>query len=281
MTRPSVAVSSDLFPPPRVVPHARHALGGIWRLTSRRFFTANYWLVLAGLLAALVVLSIPATSSYEKAAKSFLPWTSGFYVCFAVPILSFIFGAGALRDDLGAASADYIFTRPVRRPVYVVFRYLAHVTVVQIDFLFALLVIAGLGRFWHVPGFSSALPFILPGQFAAVFVYDAIGFLCGVLTSRYVIVGLLYGAVVEVGLGNVPTQLNQISLVRHLVALVRPLHGEAGWSLTPGALAGTAPGTASIPVTLALLGAVVVTAITLCALLFSRREFAGSATRDA
>jgi ABC-2 type transport system permease protein len=270
------AAPSESFAPPRVAPRASAALGGIWRLTSRRFYAVNYRVTLAGLLAALAVFSIPATSSRGNAARDFLPWAAGFYVCFVVPILSFIFAAGAMRDDLGAASADYVFTRAVRRPVYLIFRYLTQVAVAQIDFLFALLVITGLGLYWQVPGLWPALPLILLGQVAAVFVFSATGMLCGLLTSRYVIVGLLYGAVVEAGLGNVPTQLSQISLVRHLVALVRPLYGDTDWSLTPGALSGTA----SIPATLAVLGSVVVIAVALCAMLFSLREFAGSASRE-
>lgn len=276
MNRLSHAAPAGLFPAPRVSPHAGHAFGGIWRLTARRFFTVSYWLVLAGMLAALVVFSLPATSTRENAARDFLSWTAGFYVCFVVPLLSFILAASAMRDDLGAASVDYVFTRPVRRPLYVVFRFLAHLAVIQIDFLFALLVVTGIGLFWRVPEFTSAIPVILLGQVGAVFAFAAIGLLCGLLTSRYVIVGLVYAAIVEVGLGNVPTQLNQISLVRHLVVLVRPLFRETGWTFTPGALTGPESAAGA----LAVLGGVAVLAVAICAGFFSQREFAGSGSRD-
>ena len=270
-------MNATAFPPPRVAPNATHALAGIWRLSTRRFFTPNYWLILLGMLAALVVFSIPAAHNAESAARGLLPWAAGFYVCFVVPILSFISAAGAMRDDLGAATIDYVFTRPVRRPLYIVFRYLTQMVAAQIDFLFSLGIIVGLGIFWQLPDLWSALPLLLTAQMGAVVAFSAVGFFCGLVTSRYVIVGLLYGAVVEVGLGNVPTQLNQISLVRHLLTLVRPLLGDGGWAVnlpTSDAALGTSA-------TLGLLLAVAAAAIGVTATLFSVREFAGSATRDA
>ncbi|MGH7944590.1 MAG: hypothetical protein ACREH8_19355 [Opitutaceae bacterium] len=97
--------SAQPFPAPRVTPSAAHAFGGIWRLTARRFHTPVYWLTLAGMLAVLVVFSIPAAPTHEAAARGFLPWAGGFYVCFLLPILAFISAAGAIRDDFGASSA--------------------------------------------------------------------------------------------------------------------------------------------------------------------------------
>jgi ABC-type transport system involved in multi-copper enzyme maturation permease subunit len=265
------------FPAPRVAPHAAHAFGGIWRLTARRFFTPGYWLTLAGLCVVLVVFSIPAAPDREEAARGFIPWAGGFYVCFLLPILAFLSGAGAMRDDLGAATVDYVFTRSVSRRTYVVFRYLAQMACIQIDFLFALVVVAAIGIYHQVPGLGSAMPLLLLAQLIAVATFSAFGFACGMVTSRYVIVGLAYGAIIEVGIGNVPTQLNQISLVRQVLGILRPILGENDGALTRAALTSTL-GTPAIVGVLLLFSALT---IALTATLFSTREFAGSATRDA
>lgn len=264
--------SASVFPAPRVAPHPARALAGLWRLSARRFFTLNYWLLLVGLLGALVVLSLPATPTQAAAQTGLLPWAAGFYVCFVVPLLSYLSAAGALREDFGAASVDYLLTRPVRRPLFVVFRYFTHMAATQLSFVFSLATIAALCAFWQVPDFLAALPALLLAQVCAIVTYSAIGFLCAALTSRYVIVGLLYGAVVEVGLGNVPTQLNQISLVRHILALVHPLLGEGGWAISK-TLGPTDGGVATV----ALLLGIAAAAVALAAMLFSFREFAGSA----
>ena len=131
-----------------------------------------------------------------------LNWVATFYVCFVVPILSFISAGGVARDDLKADAVDYIFTRPVRRPMFVLFRYVAHVACTQLDFLLALAVVVGVGVSLNVPGMMAAVPALLVAQACAIVAFSAFGFLCGMFTSRYVIVGLLYGSIVEVGIGS-------------------------------------------------------------------------------
>ena len=269
--------NSQRFPAPRVTPNATHAFGGIWRLTARRFFAPGYWLMMAGMLGVLVIFSIPAAPHRAAAAQGFLPWAGGFYVCFLLPIFAFISAAGAIRDDLSNATVDYVFTRPIGRPAYVVFRYIAQMVCIQIDFLFALSVVAGIGIFHQVPGLWSALPVLLLAQIVAAATFSAFGFLCGLLTSRYVIVGLVYAAIIEVGIGNVPTQLNQISLVRQVLAILRPVVGDDAGALTRLALT-SALGT---PAIVAVLLAVSAVLIALTATVFSVREFVGSAGRDA
>jgi ABC-2 type transport system permease protein len=261
------------FAPARVTPNAAHALGGIWRLTARRFSTPGYWLTLAGMLVVLVVFSIPAAPTHDAAAQGFLPWAGGFYVCFLLPIFAFISAAGAIRDDLSDATVDYVFTRPIRRPLYVVFRYLAQMACVQIDFLFALVVVIGIGIFHHVPGLWSAVPLLLLAQVVAGITFTAFGFFCGLLTSRYVIVGLVYAAIIEVGIGNVPTQLSQISLVRQVLGILRPILGEGAGAITRAASTSSL-GTPGIVAVLLVVASVL---IALSATLFAVKEFAGAA----
>jgi ABC-type transport system involved in multi-copper enzyme maturation permease subunit len=270
-------IESPGFPAARVIPNATHAFGGIWRLTSRRFYTPGYWMTLAGMLVLLVVFSIPAAPNRVAAAHGFLPWAGGFYVCFLLPILAFISGAGAIRDDLSASTADYVLTRPVRRPTFAVFRYLAQMACLQIDFLFALVVVAGIGVFHQVSGLWAALPLLLLAQVVAVITFSAFGFFSGLLTSRYVIVGLAYAAIIEVGIGNVPTQLNQISLIRQVLGIMRPFIAEQDGALTRAALTSTAA-TPTIVIGLLVFSAAL---IALSATLFGLREFAGSGARDA
>lgn len=264
------------FPPPRVAPDAWHALGGFWHLETRRYRTARHWLVVLGGLGLLFVFSLPATETVLDASRDFLPWSAGFYVCFAVPLLAFVNAAGAVRDDLRPAAVDYLFTRPLPRPVYIGCRYLVQMGTMQLDFLLPFALVGGLGAYWGVGGLADALLLLLLGQVAAIMVFTAVGLLCGLVTSRYVIVGLVYGAVIEVGLGSVPTQLAHISLVRHLLGLLRPLLGEGGWALASSkdvALMST-------PGVLALFLGVTLAALAAAAALLSFREFTGTPARE-
>jgi ABC-type transport system involved in multi-copper enzyme maturation permease subunit len=232
--------------------------------------------MLGGMIIALGVFSIPATPNEAAAARGFLPWAAGFYVSFLLPIFAFISAAGAIRDDFGSGTVDYVFTRPVRRPTYVLFRYLSQLGCIQIDFLFALAAVMAIGTYHQIPGLWSALPVLLLAQVVAIVVFSAFGLFCGTLTSRYVIVGLVYAGIVEVGLGNVPTQISQISLVRQVLGILRPVLGADG-TLSRAASAAVFD-TPGIVVLLLVVAAVFVA---LTAFLFTFREFAGTGGRDA
>ncbi|MEO7414300.1 MAG: hypothetical protein ABIZ81_13185 [Opitutaceae bacterium] len=258
---------------PRVMPNNLHAFGGIWRLSIRRFFNLNRWLMLAGMLVLLVLFSIPAAGNRDEAARGFLPWAARFYVCFLVPVMAFLSAAGTVRDDLQAGAVDYLFTRPVRRPVFVCLRYVAHVICTQLDFLFAFVVVIGIGAFWEVPGLMNAAPWLLLAQVLAILAFTAFGFLCAMLTSRYVIIGLLYGVFIEVGMGNVPTQLSHLSMGRQILSVLAPLLPVRGGFLGEGALTPPAASALLVGTSLLMLG--------VAALVFALREPGGAAGREA
>ena len=264
------------FPSARVAPNARHAFGGIWRLTSRRFFTLGHWLMMAVLLTLLVLFSLPVTPTRASAIDGLLPWASRFYVCFLVPLLSFISAAGVMRDDLRADAVDYIFTRPLSRTLFILFRFVSHVGCAQLDFLLALAVVAGLGVYWDLPNLWSAIPLLLLAQAIGIIAFSAFGFFCGMFTSRYVIVGIVYGVVVEFGIGNVPTQLSQLSMIRHLLALMRPIVGESEMGMTAAVSDTALRGPATVLALLAF-GAVMLTA---SVALFTFKELAAADTRN-
>jgi hypothetical protein len=56
-------------------------------------------------------------------------------------------------------------------------------------------------------------------QFLAVLSWGALSALLGLVTRRYLIAGIVYGFVVELGLGRIPTNINTISLARHFRGL--------------------------------------------------------------
>ena len=258
------------FPAPRVLPSAAHAFGGIFRLTVRRFFTPGHWLALLGMFAVLALFaSAPNFNRY-------LRWAGLFYVCFLVPILAFIAAAGVARDDLKAGSVDYIFTRPIRRSLFIVFRFLSHVACAQLEFALALLVVLTVGTVRDVPGIWGAATGLLWVQMLVVITFSAFGFFCGMITSRYVIVGLLYGGIVEVGVGSIPTQLNRISVLRHAVELLQPVIGNIRMGMGGPAVAPAM----SAPAAVALLLAISAVLLAATAAVFTTRELVGAAARD-
>lgn len=254
------------FSPPRVTANLAHAWGGIWRLTFRQLLTPGHWLVLAIGIAVLILMF--AGGSHWGKPGEFLDWEVRFYVTFLVPVLAFMAAGGAMRDATKSSSVDYVLTRPVPRPAFVVFKYLAHMLCAQIDFLFAFAVAVGFSKAHQMPDLGTVLLKLYLGQFLMVMAFSAFGFLCATITSRYIVVGLAYAGVIEMGVGQIPTQISLLSMTHQVrgalgMLLDRATIGQAG-----------APSIGSA--TLVLLAFAVVSLVA-AAVTFAVRELSGPA----
>lgn len=253
-------------PPVGVSPNLRHAFGGVWRLTWRRMVVPSRWIVAIGLLAALGLLSSVAVP--DGNTQRFLDWAAGFYLTALVPVAAFLAGAGAIRDDMKPGTVDYVLVRPVPRPAFVLFRYVSQLVCAQLLGLVALAVVVGAGLYRHVPELAGVAPRLLLAQVAGISAFLALGLCFGAWTSRYLVVGVLYGAVVEIGLGRTPIQLNRLSILHHLRSLVYDAPGEAGSAVSAASTVGVL-----------ILVALGLTA--LAAVLYTVREHIGEQPKDA
>jgi ABC-type transport system involved in multi-copper enzyme maturation permease subunit len=257
--------ASATFPAPRVSADLAHAFGGVWRLTWRRLLLPGHWLTLAIGLGVLALLC--AGGPRRGRPDEFVGWAANFYVTFLVPALAFIAAGGAMRDELKAGTVDYVLTRPVPRPAFLGFKFIAHTVCTQIDFLFAFAVVLGFAAAHDVPGLPGIAVKLLFGQALLITAFSAFGFLCGVLTTRYIIVGLAYAAVIEAGVGQIPTQLSRLSMTHQVRDLLASWLGRAENLTSAPSLLGTT----------GALGLFCLLTLGVAAALFTLREFAGPA----
>jgi hypothetical protein len=61
---------------------------------------------------------------------------------------------------------------------------------------------------------------LLAAQIMAVPAWSGLGILLGQLTKRYMPLALVYGFIVEMGIGRIPSNINTLSLMRHLKSLL-------------------------------------------------------------
>jgi hypothetical protein len=61
---------------------------------------------------------------------------------------------------------------------------------------------------------------VSPACCLAVPAWSALGVFLGQLTKRYMPLALIYGLIVEMGIGRIPTNINTLSLMRHLKTLL-------------------------------------------------------------
>jgi ABC-type transport system involved in multi-copper enzyme maturation permease subunit len=259
---------SNEFSAPGAMPNQWRAFGGVWRLTAWRCLSRNHLLVIAGMLVGLALFCsrLMAPSS----AGDYLDWVAEFFLSVVVPVLAFLSGAGALRDEAKPGSADYVFTRPVRRWAFVGFKYLAHMACTQLTWLAAFGVVVLFAVLRRTPEVAAIYVWVLLAQMLTIAAFIAFGFVCAVLTSRYMIIGLLYAGIVEVGIGNIPAPLSRLSMTRHVRGLLQPV--------LDGSVAGV-----SVLDALATAGSMMLFSavfVGVAALVFSRQELTGTRARD-
>ena len=154
-------------------------------------------------------------------------WTGAFYhvlidlYFFLLLPLGCVRGCGALiRDELQADTLGFLTTRPVSRAQLLAAKYLSQTAWLQIVFLLQTALFFAAGWLRHVPALVALLPLFLAAQLLAVFAWSALGTFLGLVTRRYTAVALLYGLIVEMGIGRIPTNINTLSLMRHLKTLL-------------------------------------------------------------
>ena len=152
--------------------------------------------------------------------KPFYYWLIVFYFFLILP-LTCVRGCGPLiRDELQADTLGFLITRPVGRARLLLLKYASQVAWLEMLLLLETLLIFAAGAALGIPGLGALLPLVLAVQILAVPAWSALGLLLGQLTTRYMAAALLYGAIVELGIGRIPTNINSLSIVRHLQTLL-------------------------------------------------------------
>ena len=194
----------------------------------------------------------------------FYRWLIDFYFFIILPLCCVRSCGGLVRDELQTDTLGFLTTRPVRRGTLVVLKYLSQVACLEVAALMEGLLLLWAGALREIPDIGSLLPLFLAVQLLAVPAWGALGLFLGQVTKRYLPLAVVYGLIVELGIGDIPTNINTLSLMRHLKTLLSrdaELQSLFQWT-------GTGVVT---PVAALLLGAVLF--LSLSALLFTHREY--------
>jgi hypothetical protein len=196
--------------------------------------------------------------------EPFYHWLMDFYFFIILP-LTCVRGCGPLiRDELQADTLGFLITRPVGRARLLIAKYATQVAWLEIILLLETHLLFAAGAARQVDSLGALLPLVLGVQILVVPAWSALGLLLGQLTARYMAMALLYGAIVEMGIGRIPTNINTLSIIRHLQTLLTHNHGLQGIYAWPSGGTATAIG--------ALLVAPVLF-LSIAALLFSLVEY--------
>jgi hypothetical protein len=196
--------------------------------------------------------------------EPFYHWLIDFYFFVILPLSCVRACGGLIRDEVQEDTLGFLTTRPLSRGQLVLAKFASQTVWVQMLLLVETLLVFAVGGLRQIPGLASLLPLFLVGQFLAVLAWSALGVCLGQATKRYMAAALLYGLVVEVGIGRIPTNINNLSLIKQLKSLLAhdaALQSVYDWSAR------------AVPIPL---GALVLAAgifLAAAALLFTYREY--------
>ena len=150
----------------------------------------------------------------------FYHWLIDFYFFIVLPLNCVRLSGGLIRDELQTDTLGFLTTRPPGRGRLLILKYFSQAGWLQGIMLIETVLVFSAGALREIPSLGALLPLFLAAQFLAVFAWSALGIFLGQITKRYVAMAIVYGAFVEMGLGRIPTNINNLSITRHLKTLL-------------------------------------------------------------
>jgi ABC-2 type transport system permease protein len=193
----------------------------------------------------------------------------GTHGLFFVPVMSLVFGTGAVGDEREDKSLVYLIVRPIPRSGIFFAKYAAVLPIVLALNLGGMALLATIAAAFGAPGPGTTLSICLPAMLLSSAAYLALFHLFGCAFRHSTVLALAYVFFIEVFLGRAPGILKRLSIGFYTTSLVRA-EGDFHWPrhLSEPFFIAVGPGLASW----VLLGSTVAFLVLGC-LLFTRREY--------
>ena len=212
----SVARTKEEAPAPSL----GSAVRGLWLMTWRPRVAWRHLPALLATLLAIPALASMAGFSHPERAARFFPWVVVFHFRVALPLYCLSILGDVVRGELQTNTLVFLATRPLTRARLFLLKLACEGLWVQIIAAGSMALLLSIGLVLHVPSIASIALKLFGIQFLAVLAYGALSALLGLIHRRFLVVGAIYGLVVEVGIGQIPTNVNNLSIARHLRTLL-------------------------------------------------------------
>ena len=215
-------------------PHFFAAARGLWTLTWRSRVT---WKRLPLFLTLNLSLPVFAASVFRSGeSEPFQRLLMQLYFFSILPIFCISEFGAMIRDELQEDTMTFLITRPLTRARIFLLKYLTVGLWVQLIALGNGLAFWAAGIWLEVPDLASLILRLVFVQALAVLAYGALASLLGLITQKYLIAGIVYCMIVEFGFGQIPTNINVLSISHHLQSLLAHHPGLQGlyqWEAAP------------------------------------------------
>ena len=235
--------------------------------SARRQFRSKKMLlssILLALLAGIVLLVGFQEPWKTKAFGEYI--VLGVLGAFFLPMVTLLFGTGALGDDWEEKSLVYLLTRPIPRWCIFSCKFLAAAPWALATTVGALFLLERIAFLQAHESFISLFGFCFRAILLGTLAYTALFTLLGAVFRHSTLIAIGYVFIIEVFLGSVPGILKRLSIRFHVWSMIYdggPLHPEKEMFFLP-----VSGETASWVLTSVAVGCVIIGAF-----LFSRREY--------
>ncbi len=208
---PAVAAA----PPPRC--NVLRSAYALYTFTLRQHRHGKRWLIMAGLMLLPALLAILTRATESGVFGRVLEFDLAFMFIpqGLLPLLALVYASGILHDEQEQQTITYLLLRPVSRPLLYVVKLLAAMTAaVVLALASTILTYAAIyaGQIHQADAPLRCLQACLIDGLA-VATYCCIFGLLGLLTRRVLIAGIIYIALVEGLLANLPFAIRLITVI--------------------------------------------------------------------
>lgn len=212
----------------RTTARARQSwLGAAWAMLFLHLRGALTWRggrglavgTLAMFAATWVVLDGGLRSSYQT-------WVIDICLARLFPFLCLITAGRLLREEIKSGTMEYLWTRPAGRARLLLGMFASAACLSFGRGLVIGLAILAAAVWRGTPDVWEGLPLLLLALLGSALSYSGLSLVLAAMSGKYIVLGLIYGLVVEVGISQIPANINAIAASHHVRAT---LSGDAVW----------------------------------------------------
>lgn len=142
------------------------------------------------------------------------------YFIYGIPIVCVIFAGGLSRDEIRNDTLPFFLCRPISRVRYISIRLLCQVIWTEVIMAILTGLLFGVGILKGVPWLIQSIPYFFLAQILAIPAFCALGILMGLINKNFLIFAIIYGAIVEIGIASLSTNIKVIALSTHMKTIL-------------------------------------------------------------
>ena len=206
----------------------------IWAIMVLQGSCVWSWSNFRSLILGTVGVGLPSAfflQSGQRAAYEL--WLFDICLIRLFPILSLITAGRLLRDEIREGTLEYLWTRPVGRAPLLIGIFASGTLLSFLRGLVIGLVMLAVAWWRQTPDLLADAPRLLLALACASVAYSGLAVALSAWSGKYVVLGLLYGLVVEIGISRIPANIHSLAASHHVRLLVA---GDDLWLSVLGCL---------------------------------------------